>query len=60
MKRGSLWALSFCLVRLARSSSVYPVEPQAKLAQFVAEDVRVTGEMVNGTIQIHSIALKRK
>jgi hypothetical protein len=48
------------LVRLARSSSVYPVEPQAKLAQFVAEDVRVTGEMVNGTIQIHSIALKGK
>ena len=39
---------------------VYPLEPQAKLAQFAAEDVHVTGEMVNGTIQIQSIALKGK
>jgi hypothetical protein len=45
---------------LWHGNHVYPVEPQAKVAQFAAEDVRVTGEMVNGTIQIQSIALKGK
>jgi hypothetical protein len=45
---------------LWRGNHVYPLEPQAKLAQFAAEDVHVTGEVVNGTIQIDSIRLRNK
>ena len=45
---------------LWRGNHVYPVEPQAKVAQFAADDVHVTGTMVNGTIQIESIALRGK
>ncbi len=53
VRKGSKYGLWY-------GNHVYPLEPQAKLAQFAAEDVRVTGEMVNGTIQIQSIALKGK
>jgi hypothetical protein len=45
---------------LWHGNHVYPLEPQAKVAQFAAEDVQVMGEMVNGTIQIQSIALRGK
>ena len=45
---------------LWRGNHVIPVEPQSKVAQFAAEDVQVTGTMVNGTIQIQSIALRSK
>jgi hypothetical protein len=45
---------------LWRGNRVIPVEPQMKAAQFAAEDVHVTGEMVNGTIRIESIALRSK
>lgn len=51
VRKGSKYGLWY-------GNHVYPLEPQAKLAQFAAEDVRVTGEMVHGTIQIQSIALK--
>jgi hypothetical protein len=53
VRKGSKYGLWY-------GNHVYPLEPQARLAQFAAEDVRVTGEMVNGTIQIQSIALKGK
>ena len=36
---------------------VYTLEPQSKASKFAAENVRVTGEMSNDTIQIKSIAL---
>jgi hypothetical protein len=45
---------------LWRGNHVIPVEPQVKAAQFAAEDVHVTGTMVNGTIRIESIALRAK
>jgi hypothetical protein len=45
---------------LWRGNHVYPVEPQAKVAQYEAEDVHVTGTMVNGTIRIESIGLRAK
>ena len=45
---------------LWRGDHVIPVEPQAKAAQFAAEDVHVTGAMVNGTIRIDSIALRSR
>lgn len=45
---------------LWRGNHVYPLEPQAKVTQFAAEDVHVTGEMVGGTIRIESVALKSK
>ena len=45
---------------LWRGNRVYPVEPQVKVAKFAAEDVHITGAMVNGTIQIESIALRSK
>ncbi|WP_158750854.1 hypothetical protein [Acidobacterium sp. S8] len=34
---------------------VYPLEPQSKASKFAAENVRVTGQMANDTIQITSI-----
>ena len=36
-------------------NDVYVLEPQSKAARFAAENVRVTGSMVNGTIHIASI-----
>ena len=36
--------------------SVYVLEPQGQAAKFAAENVRVTGSMVDGTIHIQSIA----
>lgn len=45
---------------LWRGNHVYPVEPQAKAAQYEAEAVHVTGTMVNGTIRIESIGLRSK
>jgi hypothetical protein len=45
---------------LWQGNHVYPAEPQAKLAQFAAEDVQVTGTMSNGVIQIESIRLRNK
>jgi hypothetical protein len=53
VRKGSKYGLWY-------GNQVYELEPQARLAQFAAEDVRVTGVMVNGTIQIQSIALKGK
>jgi hypothetical protein len=45
---------------LWQGNHVYPMEPQAKLSQFAAEDVQVTGTMSNGVIQIESIRLRSK
>ena len=41
---------------LWHGKSVYVLEPQAQAAKFAAENVRVTGSMVDGTIHIQSIA----
>jgi hypothetical protein len=45
---------------LWHGNHVYALEPQEKLGKFAAEDVHVTGTMMNGTIQIDSIALRHK
>jgi hypothetical protein len=37
--------------------SVYVLQPQAEAAKFAAENVRVTGDLVDGTIHIRSIVL---
>jgi hypothetical protein len=41
---------------LWHGNHVYTLEPQSKAAKFAAENVRVTGELSNETIQIKSIA----
>lgn len=53
VRKGSKYGLWY-------GNRVYELEPQAKAAKFAAEDVQVTGELANGTIRIHSIALKDK
>lgn len=45
---------------LWQGNHVYPMEPQAQLSQFAAEDVQVTGTMSNGVIQIESIRLRSR
>ena len=49
VKAGSKYGLWY-------GKSVYVLEPQAKAAKFAAQNVRVTGSMVDGTIHIQSIA----
>ena len=53
VRKGSKYGLWY-------GNHVYELEPQAKAARFAAENVRVTGEMTNHTIQIRSIALVNK
>ena len=48
VKRGSKYGLW-------SGNHVYTLEPQAKASKFAAENVRVTGQMANDTIQITSI-----
>jgi hypothetical protein len=50
VKAGSKYGLWY-------GKSVYVLEPQSEAAKFAAENVRVTGNMVDGTIHIQSIAL---
>jgi hypothetical protein len=50
VKAGSKYGLWY-------GKSVYVLEPQAKAAKFAAENVRVSGDLVEGTIHIRSIAL---
>jgi hypothetical protein len=48
VKQGSKYGLWY-------GKSVYVLEPQSKAAKFAAENVRVTGSMIDGTIHIASI-----
>jgi hypothetical protein len=50
VKRGSKYGLW-------SGDHVYTLEPQSKASKFAAENVRVTGNLSNDTIQIESIAL---
>jgi hypothetical protein len=49
VKQGSKYGLWY-------RNHVYTLEPQSKAAMFAAENVRVTGDFSNDTIQIKSIA----
>jgi hypothetical protein len=53
VKRGSKYGLW-------SGDHVYILEPQSKASKFAAENVRVTGDLANDTIQIKSIALMKQ
>jgi hypothetical protein len=53
VKRGSKYGLW-------SGDHVYNLEPQSKASKFAAENVRVTGDLANDTIQIKSIALMKQ
>ena len=48
VKQGSKYGLWY-------GNHVYELEPQSKASKFAAENVRVTGELANDTINIKSI-----
>lgn len=53
VRKGSKYGLWY-------GNHVYELEPQAQVAKFAAENVRVTGEMTNDVIHIRSISLISK
>jgi hypothetical protein len=53
VKRGSKYGLW-------SGDHVYILEPQSRASKFAAENIRVTGDLANDTIQIKSIALMKQ